>query len=98
RGDITGNVILEALINGLPAVVSGVCGFAEHVARSGAGIVLPEPFDQAGLDRAVAADASTRAAWSRAALTYAVDADLYGGVARAADLIEAWRPSAAHAA
>jgi len=98
RGDITGNVILEALINGLPAVVTEVCGFSEHVARSGAGVVLPEPFSQADLDRAVSAAPETRAAWSRAALAYAVDADLYGGVARAADLIEAWRPSAAHAA
>jgi UDP-glucose:(heptosyl)LPS alpha-1,3-glucosyltransferase len=89
RADVTGNVILEAMINGLPGVVSGVCGFAEHVALAGAGVVLAEPFAQKDLDRAVAgAVPETLARWSAAALAYAAAADLYGGVSRAADLIE----------
>ena len=53
RLDVTGQVILEAVVNGLPCVVSGVCGFAEHVAASGSGIVLPEPFAQSAFEAAL---------------------------------------------
>jgi UDP-glucose:(heptosyl)LPS alpha-1,3-glucosyltransferase len=90
RTEVTGNVIVEALINGLPVVTTDVCGFAGHVTESKAGVVLPSPFRQGDLDRAVAADAPMRAAWSRSALAWREGADLFGGIARAADLIETW--------
>jgi UDP-glucose:(heptosyl)LPS alpha-1,3-glucosyltransferase len=93
RADVTGNVIVEALINGLPAVVSEVCGFAEHVRRADAGVVLPAPFRQADLDRALAdADPATRARWSCNGIDYGRAADVFGGIAAAADLIERWEP------
>lgn len=46
REENTGTVILESLLYGVPAIVSAECGYAEHVARSGAGAVIPAPFDQ----------------------------------------------------
>jgi len=89
RADLTGNVILEALGNGLPAVVSAACGFAEHVERAGAGVVLAAPFVQADLDRALTeADPATRSAWSAKALSYVRAGDIFSGLSRAADLIE----------
>ena len=89
RLDVTGNVILEALINGLPVVVTAVCGFAEHVGRADAGVVLAEPFRQGDLDAALAAATpETVARWSASALGYCARTDFFSGVSRAADLIE----------
>ena len=45
RKEAAGTVIAEALACGVPVIVSGICGYASLVADSGAGIVLPEPFD-----------------------------------------------------
>jgi UDP-glucose:(heptosyl)LPS alpha-1,3-glucosyltransferase len=44
REEAAGIVIGEALLAGAPVIVSSVCGYAPEVSRSGAGIVLPEPF------------------------------------------------------
>jgi UDP-glucose:(heptosyl)LPS alpha-1,3-glucosyltransferase len=89
RADLTGNVIVEALANGLPVVASAACGFAEHVERSGGGLVVAEPFRQADLENALAAASPAAcAAWSAKALAYARQTDLFRGLPRAADLIE----------
>ncbi len=42
----TGNVILEAMVAGLPVLASGICGYSFHVRRAEAGLVLDEPFLQ----------------------------------------------------
>jgi UDP-glucose:(heptosyl)LPS alpha-1,3-glucosyltransferase len=46
RYDATGSVILEALAAGLPVLTTEVCGFASHVTKSNAGLVVPFPFKQ----------------------------------------------------
>jgi UDP-glucose:(heptosyl)LPS alpha-1,3-glucosyltransferase len=53
RIEAAGQVIGEALLAGCPAIVSGNCGYSTEVHRSGAGIVLPEPFAQAALIDAI---------------------------------------------
>lgn len=45
RTEAAGQVIGEALLAGTPAIVSDICGYASEVQRSGAGLVIPEPFD-----------------------------------------------------
>ena len=90
RLDVTGTVILEAMAHALPVIATGVCGYAAHVAAAGAGIVLPEPFRQDDLDRALgAAGPRERQEWSRNAFAYCADPALYSGIGRACDLIEA---------
>jgi UDP-glucose:(heptosyl)LPS alpha-1,3-glucosyltransferase len=91
RMDVTGQVILEATVNGLPAVVTGLCGFAEHVSTSGAGIVLPEPFVQHDLDAALMRlrDAVLRETMSRAGIVYGQRTAPISGLDQAADIIEA---------
>jgi UDP-glucose:(heptosyl)LPS alpha-1,3-glucosyltransferase len=91
RWENTGGVILEAMIAALPVLCTAACGFSGHVAEANAGIVLPEPFEQAALDRALAEmmDGPCRRAWSEAALEYATTADLHSGQEMAAILIEA---------
>lgn len=53
RAEAGGIVIAEALLAGTPAIVSGICGYSAAVARSGAGIVLPEPFRHDALSKAI---------------------------------------------
>ncbi len=90
RLDVTGQVILEAIVNGLPAVVTSRCGFAEHVEKSGAGIVLPEPFEQPALDAALARlrDRRLLESMSLAGIQYGRDTIPISGLDRAADIIE----------
>jgi UDP-glucose:(heptosyl)LPS alpha-1,3-glucosyltransferase len=90
RVDVTGAVILEALINGLPVVATDCCGFAPHVELSGAGILLGSPVDQkelaAALNRVCGPE---NAAFSANGIAYGESPELYSGLAVACDLIEA---------
>jgi UDP-glucose:(heptosyl)LPS alpha-1,3-glucosyltransferase len=89
RRDTTGTVILEALVNGAPAVVTSICGYAQHVDAAQAGIVIDEPFGFNAFLAALAAaqDAGRRARWSAAGVQYGTQSFLYEGHARAAELI-----------
>jgi UDP-glucose:(heptosyl)LPS alpha-1,3-glucosyltransferase len=89
RGDTTGTVILEAVINGLPVVTSTVCGYAPHVAAAPAGLVLPEPFEQSALLNALrtAEGEATRAAWSTKATVYGANPTLYEASRRVLEAI-----------
>jgi UDP-glucose:(heptosyl)LPS alpha-1,3-glucosyltransferase len=92
RLDTTGTVILEALANGLPVLTTDVCGFAHHVAQSGAGQVVPgAPFEpdafQAALRRLL--NDANGADLSAAAEAYAANPEFYAGRQRAAEIIAA---------
>ncbi|MDR1351558.1 MAG: glycosyltransferase family 4 protein [Zoogloeaceae bacterium] len=86
----TGTVLLEALVSGLPALVTDVCGYAHYISEADAGRVLASPFTQEALDVALAellANAEQRRSFSRNALAYAESADIYALPQRAADKI-----------
>ncbi len=90
RREASGSTILEALVNGLPVVATDVCGFAAHVEKSGAGIVVPSPFDPAALSQALAeASGEKQEEYSRRGIAYGADPYLYSGIETACDLIEA---------
>ena len=90
RLDVTGTVILEAMAHGLPVITTAICGYSIHVATADAGVVLPMPFDQDTMERALAgADPEQRLRWSRNAFAYCADPKFYSGIDRACDLIEA---------
>ncbi|WP_313553768.1 glycosyltransferase family 4 protein [Stutzerimonas nitrititolerans] len=91
----TGTVLLEALVSGLPVLVTDVCGYAHYIEDADAGRVVPSPFEQSTLDSMLAqmlADNEQRAIWRRNGLTYADSADLYSMPLKAADVILAGRP------
>ena len=90
RLDITGTVILEAMVNGLPVITTSLCGYAPHVTAADAGIVMTEPFTQRAFAAAMeqANDPARRARWSANAAAYGASHDLYSGLDRAADAIE----------
>ena len=86
----TGTVLLEALVSGLPVLVTDICGYAHYIVEADCGRVLSSPFQQQQLDQAltdILADPALRASWSRHALQYAKIADLYSMPEHAADII-----------
>ena len=88
----TGNVLLEAVVAGLPVLTTDVCGFAPYVLEAGAGRVLSSPYRQAALDAALLdmlspEQGSQREEWRRAGIAFGRRADLYSLPARAAAVI-----------
>ena len=86
----TGTVLLEALVAGLPVLVTAVCGYAHYVAEADGGRVLEEPFAQQRMDETLAAmlaDPAARARWSANALDFSEVADIYSNAEHAADVI-----------
>ncbi|MBX8574243.1 glycosyltransferase family 4 protein [Pseudomonas cichorii] len=90
----TGTVLLEALVAGLPVLVSAVCGYAHYIAEADSGLVLDDPFDQAQLNRYLVKmleDDAARRTWGSNGLAFADTADLYSMPRHAADVILAER-------
>jgi UDP-glucose:(heptosyl)LPS alpha-1,3-glucosyltransferase len=90
--ELAGMVILEAIIAGLPVLVTANCGYAHYVERADAGQVLAEPFRQAALNdalRQVLADDRTLAHWSAQGIAFGQHADIYRLHRYAARLIDA---------
>lgn len=90
RHENTGTVLLEALVAGLPLLVTEVCGYAHHVLDADCGLVAPEPFEQQSFNSQLAqmlGDEQARATWQANALRYAREQDLYSMPQKAADVI-----------
>jgi len=89
RFDTSGTVILEAIVNGLPVLATEVCGYAIHIVRADAGIVIAEPFKKTAFKEALtaAADPVWRAHWSGNGVAYGANPKLYSGLEKAADII-----------
>ncbi len=90
RSEAAGIVLLEALVAGLPVVVSAVCGYAHHIAAADSGLVLPEPFSQHALERALSRtlDKAFLQQCRDNGLAYAGREDLYSLHSAGADLVE----------
>jgi len=88
--EAAGIVLLEALVAGLPVLVTDVCGYAHHIGAAGAGVVLASPFNQAKLNAALAQALQPHflAECKTKALAYADREDLYSMHQTGAALIE----------
>jgi UDP-glucose:(heptosyl)LPS alpha-1,3-glucosyltransferase len=75
----TGNVLLEAMIAGLPVLTTVNCGYAYHVERAEAGKVLPLPFQQTLFNTALLEmlQSPKRSQWSQNGIRYGRQHDLY---------------------
>ena len=89
RKENTGTVILEAMVAGLPVLVASVCGYAKHVSKANAGLILQQPEDptETAKDITTMLDKTRLAEWSTQALHYAATEDLYSMPERAGQLI-----------
>jgi UDP-glucose:(heptosyl)LPS alpha-1,3-glucosyltransferase len=88
--EAAGMALLEGLAAGLPVLTTDNCGYAFHVQRAEAGLVVPSPFSQARFDQALAemVGGSHQTQWQRNALAYLERTDLFGLPEKTADLIE----------
>lgn len=90
RQEAAGMVLVEALAAGVPVIVSGVSGYAYHIADANAGVVLPEPYEQKQLNcvlEQAIKDRQQRMSWQQNAINYGERVDLYHLADRAADII-----------
>ncbi len=90
RKENTGTVILEAVVAGLPVLITEVCGYKKHVEKSKSGLVVPSPFDQNDLNQKLMQMLQTEhlTEWSKNCLLYAAEADLYSMPERVLEVIE----------
>lgn len=87
----TGTVLLEALVAGLPVLVTDVCGYAHYIDEAQAGVVLSSPFKQEQLNdslRQLLNDKALRRQWQKNALEFSHSADIYSMPEHAVQLIE----------
>lgn len=91
RHENTGTVLVEAIVAGLPVLVTDVCGYAHFVADADMGRILRSPFAPAQLTRALAEMLPTlhpqRPEWRRRGAEFAAAVDVYSMPEVAADQI-----------
>jgi len=85
-----GMVILEAIISGLPVLVTRNCGYAGYVERASAGLVSSTPFDQQRFDAELVTllTSPQRSAWKANGIAFGEEASIYGLAQNAVDLFE----------
>ena len=88
----TGTVLLEAIAAGLPVLTTDVCGYAPHIERANAGVVLHSPFNQQVLNDQLSSMllSDQHSAWKKNGLAYGSKPELYVMPHAAVDKIEDW--------
>ena len=86
----TGTILLEAITAGVPVLTTNVCGYAHHVQKANAGVVLTSPFEQDQLNRELTALVTSpiQKIWKKNGLLYGENEELYRMPATAVDAIE----------
>jgi len=90
RKENTGTVILEAIVAGLPVLVTEVCGYAKHVTKSQTGGVSNSPFKQVDFNTQLMSMLDKNYLQTRSVngLSYAESEDLYSMPTQVADIID----------
>ena len=88
--ETTGTVILEAITYGLPVLATKVCGYAHHIGKADAGMVLRSPFRQEEFNEKLAGVllSEKREQWRKNGLLYGDNDELYKMPQSVAGIIE----------
>jgi UDP-glucose:(heptosyl)LPS alpha-1,3-glucosyltransferase len=89
--EAAGNVIIEAIIAGLPVLITDVCGYAHHVTNSQAGQLIASPFQQESMNEMLESmllSQADRRQCQNNGIAYSQTEDLYSLQDVAADIIE----------
>lgn len=89
RTEVTGAVILEAIINGLPVVATSHCGFAHHIIEAKAGEVIEEPISVEKYADTLRDVCRNGPKFSANGIAYGNSVILFDGVKTVCDWIEA---------
>jgi len=86
----TGTVLLEAVVAGLPVLTTAACGYANYIEHAKAGRVISLPFEQQALNDELQGmlTSDQQPIWRKNGVAFAKQANIYGLVERAAELIE----------
>lgn len=86
----TGNVLLEAVVAGLPVLATDVCGYAPYIDRAHAGLIHRSPFDRQRLAQELATllTSDEREMWRANGIRFGQTEDLYHRAEFAASVIE----------
>lgn len=88
----TGTVLLEAIASGLAVLATDVCGYASHIERADAGLVLKSPFSQHALNTNLKniLQSPRLDQWRTNGLRYGANPELYTMPENAVDRVENW--------
>ena len=86
----TGTVLIEAMVSGLPVLATDLCGYAFHVKKAEAGLLIPSPFNQKVFNNLLEGMLTSpeRETWRKNGLRYSEQKDFFGMPEKAADIIE----------
>ena len=88
RKEATGTVLVEALALGVPAIASGICGYAFYCGKLDEKLVLAEPFSQKELDLTLLYSLDNLEKLTRAAAKNINHPDFYRRTGAMVDLLE----------
>lgn len=86
----TGNIILEAIVAGLPVIATEACGYVYHIQQARAGLVINNPYNQHDYNRLLLEMLSSteKETWRTNGIEYGKSETLYQRARIAADIIE----------
>lgn len=90
RHENTGTVLIEAMASGLPVLASDVCGYAHHVEKAKAGLLIPSPFRHEKFNELLLEmlKSRERKIWIQNGIDYVSRMDVLNMPGKAADIIE----------
>ncbi len=86
----TGTVLIEAMVLGIPVLATDICGYAHHIEKADAGMLVPSPFQQETLNQMLVhmLTSERRLEWGGHGQDYVAKTDIFSRPERAADIIE----------